>query len=159
MFPVVRRTLVIGILFWAFVCFWPAVNKDHAGPTKVIDANTLEVKGERHRLYGLIDARDACRKWRKDAQACPQQAATALTDFLHGRQAYCQVIQKLGEKNFSSVCYVEHDDINVWMAENGWAMADRTSNRLYRYENQEGMARLEVKGFWKGFLLSDKLAP
>jgi len=53
MFQFVRLSAVVGILFFAFVSFWPAMKKDHAGPARVIDAVTLAVKGESHRLYGV----------------------------------------------------------------------------------------------------------
>jgi len=37
MFRFVCLSTVIGILFFAFVCFWPAASKDHAGLVKVRD--------------------------------------------------------------------------------------------------------------------------
>lgn len=159
MFSFVRRTVVIGILFFAFVCFWPAINKDHAGPTKVLDANTLEVKGERHRLYGIMDADQACRKWNREPKACAKEIVAALKTFLHGRPAYCQVRQKIGrddEKRFVSICYVERDNIAIWMVDNGWAMADPSADRLNNYVSNESMARFVRKGFWKEIQPSGK---
>jgi endonuclease YncB( thermonuclease family) len=152
MFRFVRLSAVIGLLFFAFVCFWPAVNKDHAGTTKVIDANTLEVKGERHQLYGVIDAGQACRKWNLTPQDCSDAIIAALTDFLHGRPAYCEVRHKTGrddEKRFVSVCYVGRDDIGAWMVDNGWAIADRSADRLRSTIGNEDRARFLRKGFWK----------
>jgi endonuclease YncB( thermonuclease family) len=142
MFRFVRLSAVIGILFFAFVSFWPAVKKDHAGPAKVIDAVTLSVNGETHRLYGVM---------------APQQrgaeATAALAKFLEGRKVTCQVWQGKthdAEGRFISVCYAGSDDIAAWAARNGWAIADHDANRLYNYTSDEGMARFLGKGVWAG---------
>jgi endonuclease YncB( thermonuclease family) len=136
----VRLSAVIGILFFAFVSFWPAMKKDHAGPARVIDAATLAVNGETHHLYGVT---------------APQQheteATAALVKFLEGRTVTCQ-IRLTGEASgrFFSVCYAGSDDIAAWVARNGWAIADHDANRLYNYTSDEGMARFLGKGVWAG---------
>jgi endonuclease YncB( thermonuclease family) len=140
MFQFVRLSAVVGILFFAFVSFWPAMKKDHAGPARVIDAVTLAVKGESHRLYGV---------------SVPQQhgaeATAALAKFLEGRTVTCQ-IRQTGDASdhFVSVCYAGSDDIAAWVTRNGWAIADRDANRLYNYTSDEGMARFLGKGIWAG---------
>jgi endonuclease YncB( thermonuclease family) len=53
MFAPTRITAVIGVLFFVLLAFWPALDKEHKGPARVIDADTLEIAGERHRLYGV----------------------------------------------------------------------------------------------------------
>ncbi|OIR00524.1 hypothetical protein GALL_173970 [mine drainage metagenome] len=140
MFQFVRLSAVVGILFFAFVSFWPAMKKDHVGPAKVINAVSLVVNGESHRLYGV---------------SAPQQheteATAALAKFLEGRTITCQ-IRQTGEASgrFVSVCYAGSDDIAAWVARNGWATADRDANRLYNYTSDEGMARFLGKGIWAG---------
>lgn len=57
MIPFARVSAVIGLLFFALLSFWPAVKKDHAGTAQVIDAVTLAVNGETHRLYGVAAPR------------------------------------------------------------------------------------------------------
>jgi len=125
-------------LFWALVCFWPAVNNDHAGPAKVIDANTIEVKGEQHRLYGLVKSNR-------------QETTAALTKFLAEKTVKCQLRQKHkpADKQFVSICYAGREDVAAWMVDNGWAMADRSADRLHSYVTNEGMARFLRKGLWK----------
>ena len=151
MFRFVCLSTVIGILFFAFVCFWPAVNKDHAGPTKILDVNTIEVRGEQHRLYGVMGADQACRQWNQEPQSCAKETIAALVAFLHGRTATCQVRQELGDaKRFVSICYVGRQDIGAWMVDNGWAMADRAADLLHGYVSNEHMARFLRKGFWNG---------
>ena len=142
MFKFVRLSAVVGILFFALVSFWPAMKKDHSGPAKVIDAVTIAVNGETHRLYGV---------------AAPQQreaeAAAALAKFLDGRKVACQIWQgktRDEQGHFISVCYAGSDDIAAWVARNGWAIADRDANRLYNYTSDEGAARFLGKGVWGG---------
>ncbi|WP_419910318.1 hypothetical protein [Hoeflea sp.] len=49
MFQFVRGAAA-GMAFFAFVSFLPALDEEHAGPAEVIDAGTIEVNGEKHRL-------------------------------------------------------------------------------------------------------------
>jgi len=140
MFQFVRLSAVVGILFFALVSFWPAMKKDHSGPAKVIDAVTIAVNGEPHRLYGVT---------------APQQrgaeATAALAKFLDGRKVACQVWQgntRDEHGHFVSVCYAGSDDIAAWLARNGWGKADRDANRLYNYTSDEGSARFLGKGVW-----------
>lgn len=140
MFSFVRFSALIGILFFALVSFWPPMKKDHAGPAKVIDAVTLAINEETHRLYGVSPP--------------PQrraEATAALARFLDGRTVACQ-IRKTGEVSgrFVSVYYAGSDDIAAWVARSSWAIADRDANRLYNYTSDEGMARFLGKGLWDG---------
>lgn len=59
MFRFVRLSAVIGLLFFAFVCFWPAVNKEHAGTTKVADTNRADRSADR--LHNYIDSEGRAR--------------------------------------------------------------------------------------------------
>ncbi|MDD4616016.1 MAG: thermonuclease family protein [Alphaproteobacteria bacterium] len=138
MFRFVSRTAAFGMLFWAFVCLYPAVDNKHAGPATVIDANTIEVKGEQHRLYGLVKSNR-------------QESVAALTEFLAGQTVKCQLRRKheSADKQFVSTCYAKTEDVSAWMVTNGWALADRNANRFYNYTENEGMARFLHKGIWK----------
>ncbi len=141
MFKFVRLSAVVGILFFALVSFWPAIKKDHSGMAHVIDAATIAVNGETHRLYGIT---------------APQQgseATAALAKFLDGRKVACQIWQgktRDEQGHFVSVCYAGSDDIAAWVARNGWAKADRDANRLYNYTSDESTARFLGKGVWGG---------
>jgi endonuclease YncB( thermonuclease family) len=142
MFQFVRLSAVVGILFFALVSFWPAVKSDHSGTARVLDAVTIAVNGETHRLYGVIAP-----------QQRGDQAAAALVKFLDGRKVACQIWQgktRDAQGHFVSVCYAGSDDIAAWVARNGWAKADCDANRLYNYTSDEGTARFLGKGIWGG---------
>ena len=93
MFQSVRLSAVIGIVFFACLSSWSALDEEHSGPAKAIDAGTIEIDGERHRLYGVdaVETGQRCRR-RDGAQwPCGREAVAALTKFLEGRKVSCEV--------------------------------------------------------------------
>ena len=95
MFQFVRLSAVIGIVFFACLSFWPALDEEHSGPANVIDADTIEVGGEKHRLYGVdaVEIDQRCRRRDSATWPCGRKAAAALTKFLEGRKVSCEVWQ------------------------------------------------------------------
>ena len=155
MFQFVRLSAVIGIVFFACLSFWPALDEEHSGPAKAIDAGTIEVGGEKHRLYGIdaVEIDQRCRRRDSATWPCGREAVAALTKFLEGRKVNCEVWQGTARDahgRFVSVCHAGGEDIAVWVARNGWAIADRDANRLYNYTSDEGMARFPRRGIWDG---------
>ncbi|MEI2384736.1 thermonuclease family protein [Breoghania sp. JC706] len=155
MFQFVRLAAVIGIVFFACLSFWPALDAEHSGPVNVIDADTIEVGGEKHRFYGIdaVEIDQRCRRCDSAEWPCGREAAAALTKFLEGRKVNCEVWQgttRDAHGRFVSVCYADADDINSWVAKNGWAVVDREANRLYNYTSDEGSARFLRRGIWDG---------
>ena len=155
MFQFVRLSAVIGIVFFACLSFWPALDEEHSGPANVIDADTIEINGEKHRLYGVdaVEIDQRCRRRDSATWPCGKEAAAALTTFLEGRKVNCEVWQgttRDGHGRFVSGCYAGGDDIGSWVVKNGWAVADRDANRLYNYTSDEGTARFLRRGIWDG---------
>ena len=64
MFQFVRLSAVVGVVFFACLAFWPALDEEHSGPANVIDAGTIEVGGAKHRLYGVdaVEIDQRCRR-------------------------------------------------------------------------------------------------
>jgi len=155
MFQFVRLSAAIGILFFACLSFWPALEKEHSGPAKVIDADTIEIDGERHRLYGIdaVEHDQTCRRRNGETWLCGREATAALAQFLEGRTVTCEV-RGGGKRDaygrFISICYAAGDNIAAWAVRSGWAVADPDANRLYNYTSDEGMARFLRKGIWDG---------
>lgn len=155
MFQFVRLSAVIGVVFFAYLSFRPALDEEHSGPVRVIDADTIEIDGERYRLYGIdaVEHDQTCRRRDGAEWSCGREAAVALAKFLEGRTVNCEVWQgttRDAQGRFVSVCYAGGDDIGSWVAKNGWAVADRDANRLYNYTSDEGTARFLRRGVWGG---------
>lgn len=155
MFQLVKGGAAAGMAFFACMSFWPALDSEHKGPARVIDAGTIEVGGGRHRFYGVnaVKIDRVCRNRDGSQWLCGRKAATALAEFLRGRTVNCDVWQKTmrdAHGRFISVCYAGSDNLSAWVANEGWAIADRDANRLYNYTGEEGMAKFLRRGIWAG---------
>src|SRR3546814_16319474 len=95
MFQLVRGSAVIGILFFAVVSFWPALDSEHKRPASVIDADTIEIDGKRHRLYGVdaLEIDQICHRRDAAAWLCGREAAAALANYLDRRTVTCATWQ------------------------------------------------------------------
>ncbi|MGH6866232.1 MAG: thermonuclease family protein [Methyloceanibacter sp.] len=150
MFPLIKKAAVIGLMFFALVAFWPALKKGHSGPARVIDADTIEIGGERHRLYGLdaVEFDQICRTREGTAWPCGR-AVHALGKFLEGRKVVCEPRgQRDAYGRHVSICYAGSDSINAWVAREGWAVADHDAGRTLNYTSEESTARFLRKGIW-----------
>jgi endonuclease YncB( thermonuclease family) len=153
MFSFVKRAAVIGIAFLALVAFWPALKQDYSGTAKVIDADTIEIAGERHRLYGLdaAELKQTCRTREGKEWPCGRDAAQALRGFLKTRSVTCETLgQRDGYGRHVSVCYAGSENINAWVVREGWAVADSRTPRRLNFSSEEGTARFLRKGIWSG---------
>lgn len=155
MFQLVKGSAVVGMVFFALVSFWPALDSEHKGPARIIDADTIEIDGKRHRLYGVdaMEIDQICHRRDRTEWPCGREAAAALAEFLEGRTVNCDVWQKKARDaygRFISICYAGSDNLSAWVANEGWAIVDLNANRLYNYTSQEGMAKFLGKGIWNG---------
>jgi endonuclease YncB( thermonuclease family) len=153
MFSFVKKAAVIGIIFFALVAFWPALKKDYSGPAKVIDADTIEIGGGRHRLYGLdaVELAQTCRTREGKEWACGRDAAQALQALLQTGTVTCEPRgQRDARGRHVSVCYAGDESINAWVVREGWAIADADAPRTLNFTSEEGSARFLRKGIWSG---------
>jgi endonuclease YncB( thermonuclease family) len=112
----------------ALLMFMTPGHADIAGIASVIDADTIEIHGQRIRLHG-IDAPESSqtcldatgRNWR-----CGQRAALATI----------------------SRCLVGDTDINAWLVAQGLALAYRRYS--HDYLAAEDNARAAKRGMWAG---------
>ena len=117
-----------------------------SGAARVIDGDTMDVRGTRIRLFG-IDApereqtcRDGSRRW-----ACGQRATRALHDRIGNRPVRCE--ERDREQRIVAVCRAGTDELNRWMVLEGWALAYRRYSRSYVEE--ERRARAAKRGVWR----------
>jgi endonuclease YncB( thermonuclease family) len=116
------------------------------GQASVIDGDTIEIHGQRIRLWG-IDAPES-------SQSCPgspafpagRRSATALATIIGVRAVTCEDRGRDRYGRTIGQCRVGGEDVQARMARDGWAWAFLRYSR--DYEGQEAEARAAARGVW-----------
>src|SRR5215218_1371902 len=96
-----------------------------AGRASVIDGDTIEIRGERIRLFG-IDAPEAgqtCRGAKGEEYRCGQKAALVLDARIGDGVVTCERKDRDRYGRTVAVCRVYGEDLGAWMVGLGWAVA------------------------------------
>jgi len=119
------------------------------GRASVIDGDTIEIRGQRIRLFG-IDAPESSQLCTLDEKPyrCGQQSALALADKIGERTVRCEERDIDRYKRIVAVCYVGSEDIGNWLVKQGWALAFRKYS--IDYVSAEDEARVAKRGVWRG---------
>jgi endonuclease YncB( thermonuclease family) len=127
-----------------------AVVGSTTGTASVVDADTLEIRGERIRLVG-VDAPESGQKCR-DASTkfirCGTIAANALDKWIGGQPVTCDVEGKDHYGRLLAACRVRGQSIQDWLVSNGHAVAYRSYSSVY--VPAELKARKAKAGVWSG---------
>lgn len=145
-----RKSGVGVILAFALLALWPVSHPPVVGAARVIDGDTLEIAGDRYRLYGL-DAPERgqlCRMPDGRNWPCGQEAGAALDRFIAARPVACTVRDRDSYGRWVAICRVDGADIGGWMVRGGWAVADHSI--ADGYTGAEGAARFLRFGLWAG---------
>ena len=108
-------------------------NDDIVGRASVIDGDTVEIRGQRIRLWG-IDAPEGQQRCVKDGKLWRAHAdsANALDAYLADRPITCKQKDIDRYKRVVAICMVDGEDIGGWMVRMGWAFDfTRYSNGYY----------------------------
>lgn len=125
-----------------------------SGSARIIDGDTLEVRGTRVRLHG-IDAPESAQRCRSGGRlwVCGRDAARALVRRIGSRPVACEERDRDRYGRMVAVCRVGDEDVNAWMVAEGWAFAYRRYSM--RYVADEMAAKAAGRGIWRG----DVVAP
>ena len=146
-------TLVSAIVFFALALSAtstaPAAAESLAGQASVIDGDTVEIHGQRIRLFGIdaVESRQRCSRGGKQWN-CGKDSAFALADRI-GRSAIdCRGVERDRYDRLVAVCFKGSEDLNRWMVEQGWAVAYRRYSM--DYVKAEEAAKAAGRGLWSG---------
>ena len=155
---VLRRTMATVALLLALTS--PASHLQAQGTTlqgvaSVIDGDTLEIRSQRIRLFG-IDAPESgqsCTDADGQSYRCGQRASLALSDRIGRSPVTCHQHDTDRYGRVVAVCMLGNLDLNGWMVREGHALAYRKYSTAYMAG--ESVARHEQRGLWAG----DFMAP
>lgn len=120
------------------------------GRASVIDGDTIEVHGQRIRLWGIDapEGRQRCftngKPWR-----CGTDAANAVAGFIGARTVTCTQRDRDRYGRVVAVCDVGGQDVGAWLVHNGWAL-DYARYSGGAYSREEDEAERERRGIWQG---------
>ena len=121
------------------------------GRATVTDGDTVEIRGQRIRLFG-IDAPESaqpCQDARGATYRCGQRAAMALADRVGARTVSCVVRDTDRYGRSVAECSEGGVNLNAWLVRNGWAVAYRRYGGG-RYDADERAAKAARAGVWAG---------
>jgi endonuclease YncB( thermonuclease family) len=118
-----------------------------SGKPTIIDADTIEIRQRRVRLYGIdaVEADQLCFRgnlaWR-----CGLDAINALDRMIEGREIQCEERDRDRYHRIIASCRLGSTDIARWLVETGWAVAYRRFSEEYVvFEEQARRGRV---GIW-----------
>lgn len=138
-------------LFFVLCFLLPALaGAEIVGQASVIDGDTIEIHGQRIRLFG-IDAPESRQSCRKAAVAyrCGATAANSLSDFIDRRPVSCAQVDRDQYGRVVAVCTVSGIDLADWLVGHGLAL-DWPRYSAGRYAAAQERARRALEGLWKG---------
>jgi endonuclease YncB( thermonuclease family) len=139
---------VSGLAAWA---------EEIVGKPRVVDADTLDFSGRLVRLFGIdaLEIDQVCGSG-GGTWPCGKEARWAALDRLSPHWVTCVAESTstgdlTAEGMTAAVCYLAGAgqlDLNAWLVEQGWALADRDATDAY--VAAEDAARRAGRGLWRG---------
>jgi endonuclease YncB( thermonuclease family) len=120
------------------------------GQASVIDADTIEIHGERIRLVG-VDAPESgqkCLDARGAQYRCGTVAANALDAWINRNPVTCNAEGRDRYQRLLAACTVRGVSVQEWLVTNGYAIAYRSYSMAYVPAEQR--ARTAKAGVWAG---------
>lgn len=121
------------------------------GVASVIDGDTIEIHGQRVRLFG-IDAPESgqlCRGSDGAQYYCGPEAANSLDRFISRRSVSCSVRDFDRYGRMVADCAVESTNLAEWLVRNGYAL-DWPKYSKGRFAEFQKLAEKEERGIWAG---------
>ena len=129
----------------------PLFAGDLIGQASIIDGDTLEIHGNRIRLFG-IDAPEStqfCRGEDSLPFRCGAKAANNLKAFIAQRPVTCVPVSLDRYGRTIATCSVAGIDLADWLVRNGWAV-DWPQYSKGAYAQAQMDAQMNERGMWTG---------
>lgn len=123
------------------------------GRPRVIDGDTLEIRGKRISLFGVdaFERRQRCRRDNGRRYRCGRNAKYTLSDLVEDRRVACHKKVVSGARRTFATCWLGAQDLGASMVLSGWALADNKHSS--HYVIHEVRAHRKRAGAWDGDFL------
>lgn len=143
-------SLIIGLL----TGFWQGLRlewRQFRELPNVIDGDTIEIRGERIRLFAVDTPEMGQPWWSEDDkhQDAGRLAKEALERLVQGRRLSVRVLREDKYRRSIGIVKVDGRDVARKLVSRGWAFASPGSDR---YRRVQLSAKRRKKGFWRGEL-------
>jgi endonuclease YncB( thermonuclease family) len=142
----------IALLTLALILATPAASAETiAGRASVIDADTLDIHGERIRILDIDapESRQPCTWPDGSVWRCGQHASLALADWIGARPVICETDKLDRYSRWLARCTVAGEDLAVWLAANGWGVPYRDC-KCETLRTAAVRAKSKRLGIWSG---------
>ena len=120
------------------------------GAARVINGDTLEIRGSYFKLYGIDapEANQTCADRQGRSYNCGREAALWLKNWITTNELECHVMQRDAKGNMVGTCSLGQYDLGAALVNAGWAVAYQKYTDIYvPYERQ---AQMNKRGLWQG---------
>lgn len=148
-----RKLISLGVAFLLVLFGYDKIPMTSGDPligqAIVIDGDTIEIHGQRIRLFG-IDAPESSQTCRRHGEdyLCGKEASFALADLIAQRPVDCTPEDIDPYRRIVATCYVGATDLNRWMVFQGHALAYRQYSTRYLLDEEQ--AKDARRGLWAG---------
>ncbi|KRR25447.1 nuclease [Bradyrhizobium lablabi] len=128
-----------------------ALSGELSGQASVIDGDTLEIRGQRIRLWGIDtpESTQLCRADDSRPYRCGAKAANELDAFIAGRPVACAPLSQDQYGRTVASCSVNGIDLGEWLVRSGLAL-DWPQFSKGRYAVVQREADRAGRGVWAG---------
>lgn len=150
--PGVRASAAVALAFLLFpVMPNVALSGELSGQASVIDGDTLEIRGQRIRLWGIDtpESTQLCRADDSRLYRCGAKAANELDAFIAGRPVSCASLSQDQYGRTVASCSVNGADLSEWLVRSGLAL-DWPQYSKGRYALVQREADRAGRGVWAG---------
>ena len=143
-----RRTICVALAILIFGTHW-APAESVRGPARLVDGDTIEVRGQMVRLFG-IDAPETAQTCEASGRRypCGKLAAETLSKLIAGRTVQCEGTERDRYERLIGWCRAGGTDLNREMVRLGWAVAFRQFTDVFLEEELD--AAKAARGLWRG---------